>query len=610
MSNTANTLAILGAGIAGRTLARCLSHHRIPFFIYDRERPSLIPPELEAGKAKHISQRDEDVNPLQLDLSPITLQRNAYGPLCHLLGVQPEAFRNRFGLQGHTKLPGAIDPCRLIDTGSSQPEDIRIETQVFRDFLYKEAHEENYGTWRFGADVEAVTVTNGPVLHLSSGESISHAAIISADGLNIDKTLRNIIGRIPPLRVLPWVVYTGMHTVDNDEFRLNYSLAFGESTMIQTRSGEAVLHLNIHERTENQTKIRWIYSRQSGPNDPPLRRSLDTIHLATEAISRFYDEIDALSDLGQPFADIFNVEKLRSDAEDGDRRVKSWLMASRVLSPDILQTLQHLGLYFLGDAAHLHPIVGGTGASTAIVDAVTLAQHISDHGITDMTRWYKESYRSWVDGVKQAEEVLEDMHQSEHVAPSLDPSQWDQWFQGQPTASHDIGGKSQPHQDGLDGQVEPILRAPQIRLVKVKVGDESRIFRPIARVMEEGPIPPPDSLDPLMWDQWLRTPRQTRGAPREKRTPRQPVPAPIRAVKTPDFDENFRPLVRVLEEGPVRPTNRLDKSEWRTWLGIDDKGKELPPVPPVRRVAMRKDVPVLESKEGGSNDPDCSSGTT
>jgi 2-polyprenyl-6-methoxyphenol hydroxylase-like FAD-dependent oxidoreductase len=60
-----------------------------------------------------------------------------------------------------------------------------------------------------------------------------------------------------------------------------------------------------------------------------------------------------------------------------------------------LQALAQKGIFFIGDAIHAEPILGGEGANAAIVDGFELADCIASSGVAGISTWYEKQFSRW-----------------------------------------------------------------------------------------------------------------------------------------------------------------------------------------------------------------------
>ena len=156
--------------------------------------------------------------------------------------------------------------------------------------------------------------------------------------------------------------------------------------VIERQKNGIVLNVSVNDNAGDLVCISWVYSRASRGPDDPLYRPDRPISGATDIPEEFYLEIDCLEDLGQPFKEVFDQEKLRMD------RVLSWLMRTVEVDLSDLQELAKKGVYFMGDAVHAQPILGGEGANAAIRDGIDLAEQTANYGTVSIVHWYSTRY--------------------------------------------------------------------------------------------------------------------------------------------------------------------------------------------------------------------------
>jgi len=71
------------------------------------------------------------------------------------------------------------------------------------------------------------------------------------------------------------------------------------------------------------------------------------------------------------------------------------------------------GIVLMGDAVHAQPIVGGSGANAAILDAVELAEHIRAANEVDAATYVDARAEAWKRDQRQAEQAIGDLHMSD-----------------------------------------------------------------------------------------------------------------------------------------------------------------------------------------------------
>ncbi|KAI1383595.1 uncharacterized protein F4822DRAFT_440617 [Hypoxylon trugodes] len=378
---TQQLVHIIGAGIGGLTLGRCLLRYGIPAVLYEKA-PAVATTRHNYG---------------------ITLHASSYRPLLNILGLDELSFRRRVAVDGPVGGSGKIDPNLLVCPGT-------VDSTSFR------AHREKLeGLLRQGLDVqwenalEKVEETpSGMLLCLQNNQRLESECIIGVDGPH--SNTRKYLSPDTPLNVLPYVAFNGKRRVERAVFDNVYAPAMGDSNIIEMRQGDVVLHVSVNEQQGSIVNIGWTFSRPARGTTDPLHKPNRPVSGATDISEEFFEEIAALQGLEQPFMEIFDVEKLRME------RVLHWLMRTVLVSHQELCAFAEKGVFFMGDSVHAEPILGGEGAARAITDGIELAKCISLYGPGGIRGWYDSRHPKWENGVKESENTIAEMHGSPKVA--------------------------------------------------------------------------------------------------------------------------------------------------------------------------------------------------
>ena len=366
-------IAIVGAGLGGVTLGRCLLERGIPAVLYERMFSS---PRYNYG---------------------VTLHGSTYRPLLEVLGIDERTFRRHVSVDGSRGGDRSLDSALMAHRGEIGPGSFR-------------AHRHNLETLlREGLDVrwdhaldKVQEVLAGIVLWMENGQRIEQKCVIGVDGTH-SKTRMSFLPNVD-LTILPFVVFNGKRGVSRSVFQELYAPVMQGQNIIEWRKNGIVLNISVNENAGDLVGISWVYSRASRGSDDLLYRPNRLVSGATNIPEEFYREIASLRDLGQPFKEVFDEEKLRTD------RVLSWLMRTVDVELSDLQELAKKGVYFMGDSVHSQPILGGEGANAAIKDGHDLAEQIANQGPGSIAAWYSARYGSWKDGVEKSRRMIEEMH--------------------------------------------------------------------------------------------------------------------------------------------------------------------------------------------------------
>jgi 2-polyprenyl-6-methoxyphenol hydroxylase-like FAD-dependent oxidoreductase len=378
------TISIVGAGLSGLALGRCLKQRGISSVLYQR---GSSPAPLSYG---------------------VTLYSATYNPLLKALDVDEQTFRSRVavdaGIGGFGKISNAA-----LGTGN---EGVNTGSSCFR------ANRGKLEEWlREGLDLrwehvlQNVELSSGkaPTLCFENGEKVQSDVVVGADGPH--SGLRNSVLPESQPSILPYVVFNGKRRIDRATFEEKVSPHMKESVVINLKREEVRVNVSISEYTTERVSISWTYSR-------PSRGDSDTLHSPGRALSKatvvpeqLFEELENLSKSGlpQPFAEILEPEALRKD------RILHWLMRTTLVPKDDLQNLAQSSVVLIGDAAHALPIVGGNGANGAIQDAASLAAQISEdqeRGEYTLNTWIDQMHTKWSQSVQHATENIHALHSS------------------------------------------------------------------------------------------------------------------------------------------------------------------------------------------------------
>ena len=389
MSNPA--VVILGAGLGGLTLGRCLRRKGITSVIYDRA--SQIP--------RHAY--------------GITLYPSTYKLLSISLGLDEDALQTQLkvdsvGIDGNARVP---------------PQAQRASTtfRANRSKLESMLREEQDIMFEYQLSSAAIPEDgDGVELSFKNGTKLRPGLVV--DAMGVHSPLRKaLLPHIEP-DVEPFAVYSGKRYVDSDVFSSTFACSFKHGPVVvrqPERSDEPRLEVSINDRQANsKVSISYVYSRaaRSVQEGDPLHRPQRANAGATDIPEELYEELESfmeVSQVDQAFRDCFDVGKLRSE------RLLHWLMRTiRIPKEDLLRLAKH-GIVSIGDAVHAVPILGGHGANMAILDAIKLADVLAGEDKSSGSEaFYESNWPSWDTAVKDSKANLAAMHQVSAMAtPNL-----------------------------------------------------------------------------------------------------------------------------------------------------------------------------------------------
>lgn len=369
-------IAIVGAGLSGLVLGRCLLRRGIASNIFEKDTA-------RAGSARYGY--------------GITLQPSAYYPLLEYLGLDDRTFRRRL----------AVDTSVGGDGKSSGDKSTTSEFRANRqrlEQLLKEGLDVRWDHRLSGIQ----TGEKAQTLHFENGQQAEASLIISAEGPH--SSIRKTISPATEIKVLPYAVYNGKRRISEKEFEAVYASYFTNTNVIERRASRTLLQISLNDRTDSEVSISYTYSRP-GRNDDPVFNP-DRPNSGAKTIPEgLFQEVATLSDLEGPFKEVFNPEKMQQD------RMLNWLMRSVSVDINDLTAAARQGVIMIGDAVHATPILGGNGANAAITDGIELAEFVAEHGTSDLDKFYEGRLQRWQEDIKESERRLAKMH--EHPKASL-----------------------------------------------------------------------------------------------------------------------------------------------------------------------------------------------
>ncbi|KAL7910949.1 hypothetical protein GGI35DRAFT_492486 [Trichoderma velutinum] len=364
---------IIGAGIGGLTLGRCLLKYGTPAVLYER-----MPSTSRHGYG-------------------VTLHAPSYLPLLDILGVDEFTFRRRIAVDGLLGGSGNIEPRSIVSPRKVDSTSFRAHRGKLENLL------------REGLDVQwenplekVEEAASGVILYMQNGQKLESSYIIGSDGPH--SNTRKSLSPGTSFNALPYVAFNGKRRVKRALYDSLYAPAFNDSNVIEKKQGDVVLDVSVNEQLADAVSISWIFSRPARDSIDPLHRPNRPVSGATDIPKEFFDEIEKLHGLDQPFKDVFDIEKLKME------RVLHWLMRTVLVSHQELCALANKGVFFMGDSVHAEPILGGEGANNAIIDGMELAKCISRFGQGGITTWYESRYPTWKDSISESEQAIALMH--------------------------------------------------------------------------------------------------------------------------------------------------------------------------------------------------------
>jgi tyrosinase len=398
-------IVILGAGIAGLTLGRCLAQKGIPSVVYER---TTCSPRHNYG---------------------ITLREWAYIPLLRIFNLDDDTFRCRIAVDSRCR----ADASEVWQDASMQPNNSLTHSfRVNRSKLERLLAEGQEIKWEYNLSHPEVSQSGAGAVEIMFQESLSLASSFIVDTLGVGSPLRNSL--LPECRptILPFVVFRGKRCITRDQFCTTYAPHLKDTNSLRLKLAKdrtVALHIWVNGFLPNgDVDITYVYSRavrlDHDQHPDPLHRPGRSPAAAIEIPDAFYQELQQLpanEELPEPFATTFSLSMIR------DERLLHWLMRDLLVSTDDLcKLLFHHNIVMIGDSVHATPILGGEGANHAIKDAIELAKVIAASASasasasetstatgldrTAVMDFYKQCESRWKDEVRASRRKIAQMH--------------------------------------------------------------------------------------------------------------------------------------------------------------------------------------------------------
>jgi 2-polyprenyl-6-methoxyphenol hydroxylase-like FAD-dependent oxidoreductase len=150
---TQQPISIIGAGIGGLTLTRCLLKHGIPAVLYERMRST---PRHSYG---------------------VTLHASSYRPLLKVLEIDEWTFKRRIAVDGEIGGSGKINPRVLVRPGEIDADSFRAHREKLERLLREGLNVQ----WEHALE-KVEEEPSGMGLHLNCGQKLDSSVIIGVDG--------------------------------------------------------------------------------------------------------------------------------------------------------------------------------------------------------------------------------------------------------------------------------------------------------------------------------------------------------------------------------------------------------------------------------------------
>ena len=369
-----NQVGIIGAGLCGLTLGRCLLSTGVPTFILEKA---------SASQTRHN---------YGIDLSPSTLKR-----LLRVLQIPADTFCDEVILWPSGKPHARFHHLTSSKDGEKVAPDCirchrgRLESMLSRGLDIR---------WNHAAQ-RVEKLKKGFKVSVDGRNPIECFNIIAADGVH--SGIRNVSLKGNRLRIHSYVVYYGIRQISRERYEDIFAEFMEDALASQSKHQGILLRIFVDDFTTTHVSLGYTYSRPSMGSDS-LHRPNRALADASNTPKEFYEELETLRDIPTPFQKIFDPSCVQKD------RVLHWLMRSSVPDISAISELAYEGLLLLGDAAHATPILGSKGAERAIEDAIDLAESIDKNGMKDLGEFVKSREEKWLEEISAGVRRLEEMH--------------------------------------------------------------------------------------------------------------------------------------------------------------------------------------------------------
>ncbi|KAL0031237.1 hypothetical protein WJX77_010786 [Trebouxia sp. C0004] len=386
----AQPVLIVGAGLAGLSLARTLSSYRVPVRIFEAS------PEIRKYSYG------------------ITLLSWAYQPLVSTLKLGSVE-----QLKAATATDAQVGGSGLI---SAQVKDAYTGATLLSESPREPKAPQSYRCSRFklgqllaqGLDIEfgckldrVEQKASGVQLHFEGGKTAQGSLIVAADGIH-SVVRKGLLPAVTPT-VMPAMAINGRVSLARSHFLAEVAKYMNGSQTMLGAADRTAVHLAVSNHTDSNVLLSWTFTWQPEvlvrDHDVSSRKSVND---ACKIPEDFFDRLSELGPLAEPFRSIMTPDAARRSAK------YNWLIRSVQIPYSELQDSAGSGIVLTGDAAHAMPIVAGEGGNHALLDGMQLGEILALSNTETVEKklrtFYSSQFRRWKDGTVSSQHQFSDLH--------------------------------------------------------------------------------------------------------------------------------------------------------------------------------------------------------
>lgn len=414
-------ISIVGAGIAGLSLAVRLSRIGVPFTIYEARKEQSIGHNyaitLTKGWRKHAGEM---------------FHKNNHES-------RASAFRKSTACDRLIGGVGQVHNDSKADSRVFQAVDKDVRKFLIDELAWKKIEvkwEHKLVEVREAEGREEGQKGKGVILRFENNYETVADIIVDSGGLGSSSFYQNIAQPAPP-KLLPYATYYGTRRISFKDFEERFADYFGNGNVIKFVPSEgqgeqtpllSVQKIHVQKESdkseEHTVELRWVFSRPSlGDSDPlyrPNRAKEEAKIIPSELFEAILDLVknnDYSKKMKKFVAELFRLSDIEND------RVLNWHLRLQLQSYADFCNHSNRGSHVvcaIGDAAHGLPIFESRGAMVAMDDARALSTVLEDlwkgvtiHGFEFNP--YTPSYDRWVYEAREAVQRLRLVHGQESL---------------------------------------------------------------------------------------------------------------------------------------------------------------------------------------------------